>query len=70
MSEYAALEARVPALEQEAHHVVPHEIRAVGFGVSALHEEVKAFRAEMQAFREENQQAIQEILRRLPPAAD
>jgi hypothetical protein len=80
MSEYAALEARVSALETEAHHVQRHEIRAVGYAVSSVHEEVRAVRATQEQHTEtlrvhgetlaQHTDLLEEILRRLPPAAD
>jgi len=41
-ADYAALEARVTALEHEVRNVLPQKIDAVAFGVSVMHGEMTA----------------------------
>lgn len=72
-ADYAALEARVAELERQMRHILPNKIDAVAYGLSVLHDDVRAFREEMGAFREDTQarfdqidDALAEILRRLP----
>ena len=48
-ADYAALEARVAALEQEVRHVLPPKIDAVAYGLSIMHEDLRAFRDETRA---------------------
>jgi hypothetical protein len=72
-ADYAALEARVTALEHEIRNVLPQKIDAVAFGVSVMHgemtetlgghgEQLAAIRLE----QERQGETLAEILRRLP----
>jgi hypothetical protein len=44
--DYAALEVRVAALEQQARQSAADKLDALNFGISALHGELRAFRQE------------------------
>jgi len=79
-ADYAALEARVTALEHEIRNVVPQKIDAVAFGVSVMHgemtetlgehgEQLAAIRLEQERQREMFEtlgRGVTELLRRVP----
>lgn len=72
-ADYAALEARVTALEHEMRNVLPQKIDAVAFGLSVMHGEMTETLGEhgeqLAAIRLEQERqgdTLTEILRRLP----
>lgn len=75
--DYAALEVRVAALEQQVRQSAADKLDALNFGISALHGELRVFRQEtkeqldgIDRGLDQNGALMEEILRRLPPAAD
>jgi hypothetical protein len=81
MTDYAALEVRVAALEQQVRQSAADKLDALNFGISALHGELRVFRQETKeqldgidrkldqngALMDQNGKLMEEILRRLPP---
>lgn len=58
-----------PDLDTLARHVIPAKIDAAGYAISLLHADVRALRADTSARFDRVDEALAEILRRLPPQA-